>query len=183
MSSPPTYLSSSETVRAAHHNRGGALSPNRRNASQECTMTYRLFGAIGAVSLAGFAAVPYSATSCADDIGATLTPPTAQRPAAAIELAGGSEQRSAKTRRRRRSVCRGATAQGHQAQAKAFVKHYPDLLFVNNGRRRSISAACVQASVNRKRVQRFKFVPWQALVAPRFLYVSRLYPLEFLCRA
>jgi hypothetical protein len=52
-------------------------------------MTYRLFGAVGAVSLAGFAAVPYSATSCADGIGATITPPTAQRPAAAIELAGG----------------------------------------------------------------------------------------------
>jgi hypothetical protein len=52
-------------------------------------MTYRLFGAVGAVALAGFAAVPCSATSFADGIGATITPPTAQRPAAAIELAMG----------------------------------------------------------------------------------------------
>jgi hypothetical protein len=53
-------------------------------------MTYRLFGAVGAVALAGFAAVPYSATSCAHGTGATITPRTAQRPAAALELAGGS---------------------------------------------------------------------------------------------
>jgi hypothetical protein len=52
-------------------------------------MTYRLFGAVGVVALTCFAAVPYSATSCADGIGATVIPPAAQRPAAAIELAGG----------------------------------------------------------------------------------------------
>jgi hypothetical protein len=65
------------------------LSSNRRSVSQECTMTYRLFGAVGAVALAGFAAVPCSAPSYAHHIGATTTPETAQQSAAAIELAMG----------------------------------------------------------------------------------------------
>jgi hypothetical protein len=65
------------------------LSSNRRSASQECTMTYRLFGAAGAIALAGFAAVPCNATSFADGVGATVAPQTAQRPAAAVELAMG----------------------------------------------------------------------------------------------
>jgi hypothetical protein len=45
-------------------------------------MTYRLFGAVGAVALAGFAAVPCSATAYAHHI-------DAQQSAAAIELAMG----------------------------------------------------------------------------------------------
>jgi hypothetical protein len=65
------------------------LSSNRRSASQECTMTYRLFGAVGAVALAGFAAVACSATAYAHHIGATTTPEAAQQSSGAIELAMG----------------------------------------------------------------------------------------------
>jgi hypothetical protein len=43
-------------------------------------------------------------------------------------------------------------------------------------------SACKRPPIG-KRVPRFKFMPWQVLVAPRVLYVWRLCPLEFLCRA